>query len=187
MTGHYSNHLYTNKKSLLGYRISLRLICVGGGGIFLYEDSIPIGFSDALRFQKKLNRASIPTRPNTHWDSPTQKRNRRKAIYMCRGWGSNPRPQAYESCALPTELPRHRETWLNILWFGEKDKLRKGGGWNFTARLRGLACALETSSTDALLRGFGFLGNPRFSPFLQKRYTFRFLSTKCSRSCEIKT
>lgn len=28
-------------------------------------------------------------------------------FYKCRGWGSNPRPQAYESCALPTELPRH--------------------------------------------------------------------------------
>ena len=25
---------------------------------------------------------------------------------LCRGWGSNPRPQAYESCALPAELPR---------------------------------------------------------------------------------
>ena len=25
---------------------------------------------------------------------------------LCRRWGSNPRPQAYESCALPTELPR---------------------------------------------------------------------------------
>jgi hypothetical protein len=23
---------------------------------------------------------------------------------LCRGWGLNPRPQAYESCALPTEL-----------------------------------------------------------------------------------
>ncbi len=23
---------------------------------------------------------------------------------LCQRWGSNPRPQAYESCALPTEL-----------------------------------------------------------------------------------
>ena len=27
---------------------------------------------------------------------------------LCRRWGSNPRPQAYESCALPTELPRQK-------------------------------------------------------------------------------
>ena len=35
---------------------------------------------------------------------------------MCRGWGLNPRPQAYESCALPTELPRHILTKVKITY-----------------------------------------------------------------------
>lgn len=36
---------------------------------------------------------------------------------LCRGRGSNSRPQAYESCALPTELPRHKAylTYLSAL------------------------------------------------------------------------
>ena len=34
---------------------------------------------------------------------------------MCRGWGLNPRPQAYESCALPTELPRQNYKKSNQL------------------------------------------------------------------------
>ena len=28
-------------------------------------------------------------------------------ILKCQRWESNPRPQVYESCALPTELPWH--------------------------------------------------------------------------------
>ena len=35
--------------------------------------------------------------------------------FMYQGWESNPRPQVYESCALPTELP-----WQNYLCCGAR-------------------------------------------------------------------
>ncbi len=118
-TGYLHNRVYINTiKYVEGF-------CVGGGGIALEIFWVQRGGdrSQIILFSLKQNfrdpgspvllasktwlRLSILTRKAKKFALLSDKTH---YVRLCRRWGSNPRPQAYESCALPTELPRQYKT-----------------------------------------------------------------------------
>src|ERR1035437_4985669 len=86
---------------------------------------------------------------------------------MCRRWGSNPRPQAYESCALPTELPRHSV-------FRREQNITKNGTKRYF--LRYYSCVLRRPESNRQSSGYEPDELPLLYPaiwgiFIVSRYT----------------